>query len=132
MATSGNNDAHIILRGDLGGPNYDAATVARVTDELESAGVSPAIMIDCSHGNSRKDHTKQAGVASSVGDQVAAGNRAIRGVMIESHLVAGRQDWAGRGRATPGQSITDACIGWEETVRVLDGLAESVRERRDR
>lgn len=130
VATSGNEDAHIILRGDRNGPNYDAATVARVTEELESAGVSPAIMIDCSHGNSRKDHTQQAGVAASVGEQVAAGNRAIRGVMVESHLVEGRQDWAGRGRATPGQSITDACIGWDETVRVLDSLAASVRARR--
>ena len=130
VATSGNHDAHIILRGDNSGPNYDGETVARVAAELEAAGVSPAVMIDCSHGNSRKDHTRQAGVAAAVGEQIAAGSQAIRGVMIESHLVEGRQDWLGRGRATPGQSITDACIGWDETVTVLEGLAAAVRARR--
>ena len=132
VATSGNQDAHIILRGAISGPNYDEDTVASVAAELEDAGVSPAIMIDCSHGNSRKDHTRQAEVAADVGRQVAEGSTAIRGAMIESHLVAGRQDWTGRGRATAGQSITDACIGWDETVVVLDGLAASVRVRRDR
>ena len=130
VATSGNRDAHIILRGAKSGPNYDAETVATVAGQLENAGVSTAIMIDCSHGNSKKDHTQQAAVAEEVGRQVAGGSKAVRGVMIESHIVAGRQDWAGRGRATAGQSITDACIGWDETVDVLGKLAESVQARR--
>lgn len=130
VATSGNQDAHIILRGARSGPNYDAETVASVESQLSAAGVSPAIMIDCSHGNSRKDHTQQPRVAEEVGAQIAAGSTSIRGVMVEGHLVGGRQDWNGRGRATVGQSITDACLGWDDTVDVLNGLAESVRKRR--
>ena len=130
----------VVLAVDM--PGVSAATVARL---LEAAGVSPHVMVDASHGNSERDHLRQLEVVSDLAGQIAEGQRGIVGVMIESFLVAGRQELptiedtnapsAGtqshvRDRLTFGQSITDPCIGWEETEQVLDALAQSVRARR--
>jgi 3-deoxy-7-phosphoheptulonate synthase len=130
VVTRGNPDCHAILRGAHGGPNYDAASVARAVATLEKAGLPPRLMIDCSHGNSRKDPARQPDVARDVGAQIRAGSRAVVGVMIESHLVGGRQDCVPGRPLTHGQSITDACLAWSDTVPVLRELAEAVRERR--
>ncbi len=132
VATKGNDDCHIILRGAKSGPNYDAQSVAEVEALLAAGGLDPSIMIDLSHGNSRKDYAQQPSVAAEVGAQIAAGSRSIRGVMIESHLVEGRQDWSDADSATHGQSITDSCLGWEATEGVLENLAQAIRERRDK
>jgi 3-deoxy-7-phosphoheptulonate synthase len=131
FATTGNPDGHIILRGGRE-PNHDAASVQNAAERLESAGLSPTrIMIDYSHANSRKQYERQADVGRDVADQVAAGERRIIGVMIESHLVAGRQDVKAGTELVYGQSITDACIGWDDTVPLLRELAEAVRQRRE-
>jgi 3-deoxy-7-phosphoheptulonate synthase len=131
VATSGNPDGHVILRGASSGPNYDAASVSRVAASLSRAGRVPRIMIDCSHGNSSRDPARQPLVARDVGLQLRAGSRAIAGLMLESHLVAGRQDPPSAGRTlTYGQSITDACLGWDDTASVLNELAEHVRTAR--
>ena len=129
VATTGNDDAHIILRGGTT-PNYDAASVASVTTALRAAGVTTGLMIDASHGNSAKQHANQIPVIADIAVQVAAGNRTIAGVMIESQLVAGRQDLHPGEELVYGQSITDACIAWPESVALLDALAASVRARR--
>jgi 3-deoxy-7-phosphoheptulonate synthase len=129
LYTSGNPDCHIILRGGKGEPNYDAAHVGRALELLGASKLPPRVMIDVSHDNSGKDPSRQAGVAADVGAQVADGSRAIVGVMLESFLLAGRQDPGPPQELRYGQSITDACIGWEETVQVLEGLAESVGDR---
>jgi 3-deoxy-7-phosphoheptulonate synthase len=129
--TSGNEDVHVILRGgSRTGPNYDAASVAAAAALLEKAKQPASIVIDCSHGNSSKDHNRQPIVSDDIAAQVAAGNRAITGVMIESHLVAGNQKWNGPENSTYGQSITDACISFEQTEPVLETLAAAVRARR--
>ncbi|NBN94064.1 MAG: 3-deoxy-7-phosphoheptulonate synthase [Verrucomicrobia bacterium] len=129
--TSGNPDAHIILRGgSRTGPNYGAEFVTDAAARIQKAGLSSRLVIDCSHGNSSKDHRRQPLVAADIAAQVAAGSRVIAGVMIESHLVEGRQDWKGKDASTYGCSITDACISFQETVPVLDGLAAAVRARR--
>ena len=104
--------------------------VAEVTGMLEKAGLQPTIMIDCSHGNSNKDHRNQPKVAADIADQIRGGNKAITGVMIESNLVEGRQDVKPGQKLVYGQSITDACLAWEDTKAVLTNLAEAVRERR--
>jgi len=133
VATRGNPDTHVILRGAAGGVNYDAGSVAKACAALESAGMPKRVMIDCSHGNSAKDHRKQALAAHAIAEQVAAGSRGIVGAMIESHLVSGRQNVPARGSACQlvyGQSITDACVSWEETLPMLHELAGSVRARR--
>ncbi|MEC9466499.1 MAG: 3-deoxy-7-phosphoheptulonate synthase [Myxococcota bacterium] len=130
VATKGNPNCHVILRGSSGGPNYDADSVSAAVDALEKKGLRPRLMVDCSHGNSRKDHTKQPEVASSVSEQIASGSTQVFGVMLESHLESGRQDLGEE--LNYGQSITDACLGWEETVPVLEALAQAVRERRQR
>ena len=131
LDSTGNPHGHLILRGSDRGPNYDAASVRRAAGALAAAGLSPRLVVDCSHGNSGKDHSKQGEVAAAVGRQVAGGSSAICGVMLESHLVAGRQAIVdGRKGLRYGQSVTDACIGWEETVDVLGGLAEAARTRR--
>jgi 3-deoxy-7-phosphoheptulonate synthase len=129
--TSGNEDTHIILRGGKT-PNYDAVSVDAACKELASAGLRQSLMIDFSHANSSKQYQRQVSVAEDVAGQVAGGDRRIMGVMVESHLNPGRQDLvAGKQQALAyGVSITDACIGWEDTVRVLDVLAEGVRTRR--
>jgi 3-deoxy-7-phosphoheptulonate synthase len=129
LYTKGNRDCHIILRGGGDAPNFDAASVAGALELLKQAGLPERLMIDFSHDNSGKDPARQPGVAEEVGRQVAEGNHAIVGVMLESFLVAGRQE-LGSGELTYGQSITDACLGWEGTLEVLDGLAEAVRARR--
>jgi 3-deoxy-7-phosphoheptulonate synthase len=130
VTTTGNPDVHVILRGGTEGPNYEANHVAAALAAVEQAGMSRTVMIDASHGNSRKDHARQAVVAGEIADQIGGGQRGIAGLMIESFLVPGRQDLAGPSTLTYGQSITDACLGWEVTADVLGGLAEAVRKRR--
>ena len=128
--TSGNADSHIILRGGSESPNFDAGSVARALRNLDEAGLAEGLMIDFSHANSRKQHERQSEVCRDVAGQIAGGQHRIAGVMIESHLVAGRQDVDAGRNLTYGQSITDACIGWEDTLEMFDELAASVRERR--
>ena len=128
--TTGNEDTHIILRGGSR-PNYDQESVAEAANEMESAGLRPNLMIDCSHANSRKQHEKQIEVARDVASQIRRGNHNITGVMIESHLIAGRQDLIEGRDLVYGQSITDACINWDDSVPVLEQLAAAVRERRE-
>jgi len=129
--TSGNPDAHVILRGgSRTGPNYGAEFVTDAAARIQKAGLASSLVIDCSHGNSSKDHRRQPLVAADIAAQVAAGSRVIAGVMIESHLVEGRQDWKGKDASAYGCSITDACISFQETIPVLDGLAAAVRARR--
>jgi 3-deoxy-7-phosphoheptulonate synthase len=131
VSTAGNDACHVILRGGKSGPNYATDRVAEVTSALRAKGCNNRVMIDCSHGNSMKDFAKQPVVAGEVADQVAAGGVDTCGVMLESHLVEGRQDIGDDPNTlTYGQSVTDACISWETTVPVLDRLAEAVRERR--
>jgi 3-deoxy-7-phosphoheptulonate synthase len=127
--TRGNQDCHVILRGGSEGPNYGPEGVAHTLSLLRQAGLPERLMIDCSHANSGKDAARQPTVASEVGGQIRAGNRSIVGVMLESFLVFGRQE-LGRGPLAYGQSITDACLDWERTVDVLNGLAAAVRDRR--
>jgi 3-deoxy-7-phosphoheptulonate synthase len=123
VETAGNADCHLILRGSDRGRNDDPASVAEAVAALRAAGVCDRVMIDCSHGNSRKDHRRQREVVASVAAQRAAAGSAVMGVMIESHLVAGRQDCGDPADLAYGQSITDACVGWEETVELLRQLA---------
>jgi 3-deoxy-7-phosphoheptulonate synthase len=130
VKTRGNDSCHIILRGGKNGPNYDAASVAACVEALHAAGLPPYVMVDCSHGNSRKDFHNQPAVAADLAAQVASGSRAIAGVMIESHLLEGNQKAAPGQALTFGQSITDACVSWETTESMLDSLARAVRERR--
>jgi 3-deoxy-7-phosphoheptulonate synthase len=130
VQTTGNDACHVILRGAESGPNYDAASVQEAVGLLQSAGVRPRLMVDCSHGNSGKDPAQQPVVAAAIGAQIAAGSDAIMGVMLESHLVAGRQDVGPSSAMTFGQSITDACMSWEQTLPVLEGLSDAVRARR--
>ena len=131
VLTSGNEDCHMILRGGRK-PNYDAASVEFACKQLSSAGLAQRLMIDLSHSNSEKDYKKQIDVGRAVGEQIASGDNRIMGVMIESHLKEGRQDLSPDRELTYGQSITDACIGWEDTVLLLDELAQAVRTRRIR
>jgi len=130
LHTSGNPDGHVILRGGSGETNHGPDGVAAAVSKLRSAALPERLVIDASHDNSEKDHERQPAVAAQIGEQVAAGNRAIVGVMLESFLVAGRQDLDAGEPLTHGQSITDACIDWGATVGVLDGLAASARARR--
>ena len=130
VATKGNLDCHVILRGGTGNPNYSAKSVQETVEMLASAGLDGRVMVDCSHANSSKDHEKQAGVAAVIGQQVAEGSTDVFGVMLESFLVGGRQDNGSNAELTYGQSITDACMSWEATVPVIEGLADSVRARR--
>jgi 3-deoxy-7-phosphoheptulonate synthase len=132
VATRGNPDCHLILRGGNGAPNYDAESVGRAVASLEKAKLPPRLMVDCSHGNSRKDPTRQPEVARDIAAQIRGGSRAIFGVMIESHLVGGRQSPALGRSLTYGQSITDACLAWPDTVPALRDLADAVRARRAR
>jgi len=130
LLTSGNPDCHIILRGGRQVTNFDATSVASTAAQMEKAGVEPRIMIDCSHANSGKDHRKQGSVSRVVSDQVMNGEGRIMGVMIESNLVAGSQPLIKGTPLTYGQSITDACIDWPETLVMLRELAEATRKRR--
>ena len=135
VETKGNKDCHVILRGGKT-PNYDAASVAAACKEIESAKLPCRLMIDASHANSSKQHQRQVLVMQDVGAQLAAGNRCIFGVMVESHLVDGAQKFT-PGKDDPakleyGKSITDACLDWDESVGLLDGLAAAVKARRKR
>ena len=129
VETKGNNVCHVILRGANTGPNYEEKDVNAVLEKLTDAGLHPYLMVDCSHGNSLKDHNRQPAVAEAVGKQIASGQKGIAGVMLESNLVEGNQK-VGAGELTYGQSITDACMAREPTEEVLRGLASAVRERR--
>jgi 3-deoxy-7-phosphoheptulonate synthase len=130
VATRGNDACHIILRGGVRRPNYHAEDVETAAKALQRAGLPPRLMIDCSHGNSGKDHARQPAVARDIAAQLADGSPHVFGVMIESHLVGGRQDVRPGQPLTYGQSITDACLAWEDTVPVLEELAKAVRTRR--
>jgi 3-deoxy-7-phosphoheptulonate synthase len=128
--TAGNEDCHLILRGGKA-PNYDAASVESAANELGKAGVNLHMMIDFSHANSSKQHERQMVVGSDVAEQIANGDMRISGVMIESHLVAGRQDPVEGQELVYGQSITDACIDWDSSTKLLSELAAAVRARRE-
>ncbi|MCU0869368.1 MAG: 3-deoxy-7-phosphoheptulonate synthase [Burkholderiales bacterium] len=130
VSTAGNEDCHVILRGGNAGPNFDAASIAAASADLAKAGLAQRLMVDASHANSRKDPQNQIGVADAIAAQVAGGDDRIIGMMIESHLVAGRQDLVPGRALVYGQSITDACIDWDASVAVLEALAEAVRARR--
>lgn len=129
VSTTGNEDTHIILRGGKQ-PNYDAASVAAAAHELGKAGLAARMMIDMSHANSSKEYARQMLVADDIGSQVSAGDDRIFGVMVESHLNPGRQDLAPGKELVYGQSITDACIGWDDSAALLQKLAAAVRTRR--
>jgi 3-deoxy-7-phosphoheptulonate synthase len=129
VSTVGNDDCHVILRGGKA-PNYDAASVDAACGLLEKSGLRQRIMIDASHANSNKDYRNQPKVLEDVSAQIEAGSHCIFGVMIESHLVDGRQDLVAGQPLAYGQSITDGCIGWESTVQVLERLALAVKNRR--
>lgn len=130
VETRGNPNCHVILRGSSKGPNFDAASVAHAVKVIEKAGCDPRLMIDCSHGNSEKDHTRQANVAESVARQLEDGCKHLVGVMIESNLVGGKQAYTRDAQLTYGQSITDACVGWEDTIPMLERLSKAVEQRR--
>ncbi len=129
LGTTGNDSGHLVLRGGTRGPNYGGAAVRAAEELLRSAGLLPFLMVDCSHANSGKDPERQPAVATDLAAQIASGERAICGVMLESNLLGGAQDF----RARPlvyGRSITDPCLAFEKTVPVLDQLAAAVRARR--
>ncbi|WP_298834898.1 3-deoxy-7-phosphoheptulonate synthase [uncultured Piscinibacter sp.] len=133
VETKGNKDCHVILRGGKA-PNYDAASVAAACKEIEAAKLDCTLMVDCSHANSSKQHDKQVDVARDIAQQMKAGGRCIFGVMVESHLHAGAQKFS-PGKDDPakleyGKSITDACIGWDDSLEVLEILAGAVKQRR--
>jgi 3-deoxy-7-phosphoheptulonate synthase len=130
FSTAGNDDCHVILRGGGGRTNFAAEDVAGTRSLLEAAELDRGIMIDFSHANSRKQHAAQRDVCTDVCAQIAGGDRAIVGVMVESNLVEGRQEAKPGQRLVYGQSITDACLGWEDSERVLEELAAAVRARR--
>jgi 3-deoxy-7-phosphoheptulonate synthase len=130
VESDGNADCHVVLRGGRGGPNFDPLSVARALKVIEGAGLPRRVVIDAAHGNSGKDHRRQPEVARSVAAQVAGGEHAIVGVMLESFLVAGRQDPGDPAGLTYGQSITDPCMGFATTRVLLEDLAEAVRQRR--
>ena len=131
FVTKGNRETHIILRGGRNMVNYTADCVAQTSAAMEKAGLQPRIMIDCSHANSSKDHNRQPLVGRDIAQQIAAGNENIIGVMIESNLVAGAQKLIAGEPLVYGQSITDACIDWPETHKLLSELAQAVRARRE-
>jgi 3-deoxy-7-phosphoheptulonate synthase len=129
MGTTGNRDAHLVLRGGTRGPNFSSAAIGEATKLLRKNGLPPFLMVDCSHANSGKDPSRQPAVAADLAAQVAGGQTAIVAVMVESNSLGGTQNYDTR-PLVPGRSITDACLSWEETVPVLAGLAEAVRARR--
>jgi 3-deoxy-7-phosphoheptulonate synthase len=130
LYTTGNRDGHVILRGGDDGPNYGEADVEAAVGLLRAAGLPERLVIDASHGNSGKDPDRQVTAAKGIAEQVAGGSRAIVGVMLESFIVAGRQDLGGEGELVYGQSITDACLDWERTAVICDRLAGAVEARR--
>lgn len=131
VSTTGNESCHLILRGGKTGPNYDKSSIEKAAGMLRDNKLVESVMVDCSHGNSLKDYRNQPLVAKNVADQIAAGCKVITSVMIESNLVAGNQNLTGGlDKLTYGQSVTDACLGWEDTVDTLNVLAAAVRRRR--
>ncbi len=135
VQTQGNRDCHVILRGGKT-PNYDAASVQAACDELSKAGLLPSLMVDCSHANSSKQHSRQMDVARDIATQISGGSRHVFGVMVESHLREGAQKFSpGKDTVSSlayGQSITDACLGWEDSLQLLALLSQAVQERRAR
>ena len=132
VATKGNLDCHVILRGGTNKPNYSPETIVETVKMLEAEGLDGRLMVDCSHANSGKDHEQQPAVANAVARQVAEGSKGIFGVMLESFLVGGRQDTKPGVEPTYGLSITDACMSWDATVPIIESFAEAVRSRRKR
>ncbi len=130
FVTRGNPDCHLILRGGRQTVNYDAASVEETCRQMEQAGIRPQVMIDCSHANSNKDHTRQTAVCRNVAEQIARGDRRIIGTMLESNLVEGAQKLVAGEKLVYGKSITDACIGWSETMDALGALAQAIRSAR--
>lgn len=131
FSTAGNEYTHVILRGGSDRPNYDRVSVDKVTQRLEAAGLNPRLMVDCSHANSQKKFAKQIEVCRDLIHQIKTGQDNIIGMMIESHLVEGRQDYREGVELVYGQSITDACIGWEDSEMLLRELAGVVRAKRE-
>jgi 3-deoxy-7-phosphoheptulonate synthase len=131
VATRGNPNCHIILRGGKDGPNHDVYSVSRAVELLRQTKLQASVMVDCSHANSGKDPAVQPVVADAVARQIEAGNRSIIGVMLESFLVGGRQEPADRDLLTFGQSVTDACLSWEDTLPILERLARAAHRRRE-
>ncbi|MCL4747020.1 MAG: 3-deoxy-7-phosphoheptulonate synthase, partial [Burkholderiaceae bacterium] len=129
VSTNGNEDCHVILRGGKA-PNYDAESVGAASAQAAQAALACRLMIDASHGNSRKNPQNQIGVLGDIAAQMAGGEQRIFGVMVESHLVAGRQDLISARELVYGQSVTDGCIGWEDSVTALESMAQAVRARR--
>jgi len=129
VSTGGNEDCHVILRGGKT-PNYDAASIDLACQELGKSGLAPRVMVDFSHANSSKQYQKQMDVSTDVAAQISAGDSRIIGVMVESHLNPGRQEIADGKPMEYGVSVTDACIGWPDTERLLNQLAAAVRQRR--
>jgi 3-deoxy-7-phosphoheptulonate synthase len=130
VSTRGNPQCHVILRGGSSGPNFGKEHVSEVVQALERARLRPVVMVDCSHANSGKDPTRQPAVLRDVAARVASGDRSVFGLMLESFLVQGRQDPAPGKTLLYGQSITDSCLGWDETEPLVAELAEAVRARR--
>jgi 3-deoxy-7-phosphoheptulonate synthase len=131
VTTMGNPDCHVILRGGRPGPNYQADQVAAALERITGAGLARRVMVDASHGNSGKDHRRQPAVAADLAGQIGDGERGIIGLMLESFLLAGRQEPGDPATLAYGQSVTDACLDFETTTDVLRGLAAAVRRRRD-
>lgn len=129
FSTAGNEDCHIILRGGKS-TNYDAQSINDACADLQKANLKERIMVDCSHANSSKQHKKQLDVGTDLCNQISSGENRIFGIMIESHLVEGRQNIVDGKVETYGQSITDACVGWEDTVTLLEQFAQAVQARR--
>jgi 3-deoxy-7-phosphoheptulonate synthase len=130
VSTAGNPDCHVILRGSTSGPNYEDSHIEQAATGLMKAGQRPCVMVDASHGNSSKDHKKQVQVASALAEQLARGQRYLIGVMLESFLVEGNQKLIDKSKLCYGQSITDACLSWEDTLPALKALASGVQQRR--
>ncbi len=129
IATKGNDDCHVILRGGKM-PNYDATSIDAACEQLADAGLASMLMVDCSHGNSQKQFKNQIQVVESVSSQLSTGESRIMGVMIESHIHEGRQDHSPGCALNYGQSITDACLGWDDSIQVLEALSKAVKQRR--
>eukprot|EP00002_Diphylleia_rotans_P018716 TRINITY_DN3620_c0_g1_i1.p1 TRINITY_DN3620_c0_g1~~TRINITY_DN3620_c0_g1_i1.p1 ORF type:complete len:393 (-),score=91.63 TRINITY_DN3620_c0_g1_i1:139-1317(-) len=132
VKTKGNADCHVILRGSNQGPNYEKSFIDAAAKDLKKVGLAPRVMVDCSHDNSRKDYRNQPKVLDDIINQIEQGGKEIFGVMIESHITAGKQEIhpEGLGKMTYGQSITDGCVGWRETVSMLEKLCVAVKKRR--
>ncbi len=131
VSTAGNESCHLILRGGKTGPNYEQAAVEAAVEMLREQGLTESVMVDCSHGNSMKDYRNQPMVARNIANQIANGSQVITSVMIESNLIEGNQKLVpDLAKLTRGQSVTDACIGWDDTEETLGNLAQAVRDRR--